>query len=83
LKFYVGMNFLHFAVLMFVICVGVLLAVSLVTPAPANDKVADLTFETSAGSVTSVEASGWLGKLPMAAALVLIVTVISLWVYFA
>ncbi|MGH9799967.1 MAG: sodium:solute symporter, partial [Blastocatellia bacterium] len=43
LKFYVGMNFLHFAVLMFVICVGVLLAVSLVTPAPASDKVADLT----------------------------------------
>ena len=83
LKFYVGMNFLHFAVLMFVICVGVLLAVSLVTPAPSKDKVADLTFETSVGDVASAEVSGWSAKLPAAAALVLIVVVISLWVYFA
>ena len=83
LKFYVGMNFLHFAVLMFVICVGVLLAVSLVTPAPTKDKVADLTFETSVGDVTSDEVSGWSAKLPAAAALVLVVVVISLWVYFA
>ncbi|MEK7831576.1 MAG: sodium:solute symporter [Acidobacteriota bacterium] len=83
LKFYVGMNFLHFAVLMFVICVGVLLAVSLVTPAPTSDKVADLTFETSVGDVASAETSGWSAKLPVAAALVLVVMVISLWVYFA
>ncbi|MFN0112077.1 MAG: sodium:solute symporter [Blastocatellia bacterium] len=83
LKFYVGMNFLHFAILMFVICVGVLLAVSLVTPAPTSDKVADLTFETSVGDAVSVDASGWLSKLPAAAAMALIVTVISLWVYFA
>ncbi|MBS1786876.1 MAG: sodium:solute symporter [Acidobacteria bacterium] len=83
LKFYVGMNFLHFAVLMFVICVGVLLAVSLVTPAPASDKVADLTFETSVGEVAPIEGLGWQSKLPVAFALVLIVTVISLWVYFA
>ncbi|MBP6823840.1 MAG: sodium:solute symporter [Acidobacteria bacterium] len=83
LKFYVGMNFLHFAILMFVICVGVLLAVSLVTPAPTSDKVADLTFETSVGDVASAEAPGWQTKLPALAALVLIVTVISLWVYFA
>ena len=83
LKFYVGMNFLHFAVLMFVICVGVLLAVSLVTPAPASDKVADLTFETSVGEVAPAGGFSWQSKLPAAFALVLIVTVISLWVYFA
>ncbi len=83
LKFYVGMNFLHFAVLMFVICVGVLLAVSLVTPAPASDKVADLTFETSIGEVAPAGGFSWQSRLPAAFALVLIVTVISLWVYFA
>ena len=83
LKFYVGMNFLHFAVLMFVICVGVLLAVSLITPAPASDKVADLTFETSVGEVAPAGGFSWQSRLPAAFALVLIVTVISLWVYFA
>ena len=83
LKFYVGMNFLHFAVLMFVICVGVLLAVSLVTPAPSKDKVADLTFETSIGEVAPAGGFSWQSRLPAAFALVLIVTVVSLWVYFA
>lgn len=83
LKFYVGMNFLHFAVLMFVICVGVLLAVSLMTPAPTKDKVAGLTFETSSVEIAQADGAGWQGKLAGACAIVLILTVISLWVYFA
>jgi SSS family solute:Na+ symporter len=79
LKFYVGMNFLHFAVLMFVICVGVLLAVSLVTPAPDSDKVANLTFQTTTGEQVSAEQN----KLSVVSALVLVVTIVGLWVYFA
>jgi SSS family solute:Na+ symporter len=79
LKFYVGMNFLHFAVLMFVICVGVLLAISLVTPAPGADKIAGLTFQTTTGEQVSTEQSKW----PVWFALLLIVTIVALWVYFA
>lgn len=79
LKFYVGMNFLHFAVLMFVICVGVLLAVSLVTPAPGSDKVVNLTFQTTIGEQVSTERN----KLPSVFALLLVVTIIVLWLYFA
>src|SRR5436190_19206974 len=42
----VGMNFLHYAILMFVICCAVLVGVSLMTPAPERRKLAGLTFAT-------------------------------------
>lgn len=90
---YVGMNFLHFAVLMFVICVVVLIAVSLMTPAPAPDKIAGLTFQTVRGRLeldeadapTSPAASGTFagGRLNLFFAGLLVVTIISLWIYFA
>jgi SSS family solute:Na+ symporter len=40
-------NFLHFAVVLFVISVAILIGVSLVTGDPPHDKVAGLTFETA------------------------------------
>ncbi|MBS1809085.1 MAG: sodium:solute symporter [Acidobacteria bacterium] len=96
LGWFVGMNFLHFAVLIFAVCVVILIGVSLLTPAPAPQKVAGLTFQTVAEKV-------WLGEvesqsilaapleaetatqkwLPSAFAIVLIITIISLWIYFA
>jgi len=40
-------NFLHVAILLFVICVLILIGVSLATDPPPSDKVAGLTFETA------------------------------------
>src|SRR6202171_4404688 len=42
----VEMNFLHYSILMFVICCVVLIGVSLVTPAPERKQLAGLTFAT-------------------------------------
>src|SRR5262249_21526245 len=96
LGFYVGINFLHFAVLMFAICVATMVAVSLLTPAPKPAKVNGLTFQTihekiaqgEAGSasgleVPSEEETASQKRLTVAFALLLIATVISLWIYFA
>src|SRR5262245_284362 len=61
LGFYVGINFLHFAVLMFLICVAIMVVVSLLTPAPKPAKVNGLTFQTvhekieQAGSANDLE----------------------------
>lgn len=94
LDFYVRMNFLHFAVFMFVICLFVLIVVSLLTPAPAAGKVAGLTFQTvkekladaGPGSVLAIpvetETAGQQ-KINLAFAAVLILIIISLWIYFA
>lgn len=44
---FASINFLHFAVLLFVICSVVLIIVSLLTPAPARDQIRGLTYETA------------------------------------
>ena len=41
---FASINFLHFAVVLFLVCAVVLVAVSLATPAPAYRKVAGLTY---------------------------------------
>ncbi len=96
LGFYVGMNFLHLAALMFVVCVAVLVVVSLLTPAPEAEKVNGLTFQTIAEkiSMAEVESASVLQapaeeetpgqrRINLAFAALLIVTMISLWIYFA
>ncbi|MDH3786602.1 MAG: Na+/glucose cotransporter, partial [Acidobacteriota bacterium] len=49
LFWYADINFLHFAVFLFAICTGVLIAVSLLTPAEPDEKLAGLTFATATG----------------------------------
>ena len=46
LGWYAGVNFLHFAVFLFVVCSVVLVAVSLATAAPTEEQVAGLTLQT-------------------------------------
>jgi SSS family solute:Na+ symporter len=41
---YADINFLHFAVLLFLVCTAALVLVSLATPPPPHDKVAGLTY---------------------------------------
>jgi SSS family solute:Na+ symporter len=96
LGFYVGVNFLHFAALMFAVCVAALVIVSLLTPAPEPSKVNGLTFQTVKEKIamSEVESKSILAvpaeeetplqrRVNTALALLLVATVISLWVYFA
>lgn len=55
LYLYADVNFLHFAVLLFLVCVAILVAVSLATKAPAPAQVAGLTFATAEEPVAQVE----------------------------
>ncbi|MBL8205829.1 MAG: sodium:solute symporter [Blastocatellia bacterium] len=96
LGWFVGMNFLHFAVLMFVVCLMILVLVSLLTPAPGPDKVSGLTFQTIEEKISMLEVEGpsmleapaesespAQKRLNMSLAGALIMTVIALWIYFA
>ena len=95
-EFFVRMNFLHFAVLMFVICLMVLIVVSLVTPAPAASKVAGLTFQTVREKISMNDAeSASILAIPaevetpaqrtinLVCGVGLVVIIIFLWIYFA
>jgi SSS family solute:Na+ symporter len=53
-----GINFLHFAALLFVVSTALLYSVSLAEPAPAAEQVAGLTLERATEPDTSHEARG-------------------------
>jgi SSS family solute:Na+ symporter len=87
----VKMNFLHYAILMFVICSLVLIVVSHMTPAPDRKKLVGLTFATvnekmdlsplQAGYKPPAE-TATERRLNLIFSLALVATVIGLWIYF-
>src|ERR1700730_8999234 len=90
-RWLVDMNFLHYAVLMFVVCAVVLIGVSMMYPAPERKKIAGLTFATVGDKLetTDVKETPHLRRetpaehrVNVAFTLLLIATVFSLWIYF-
>ena len=75
-------NFLHFAVLLFVVCSAVLVGVSLVTPAPPAHKVDGLTFGGVAAPAVDVENPRWR-RMDLILTGVLVLCVLLTWIYFS
>jgi SSS family solute:Na+ symporter len=92
MEWLVKMNFLHYAILMFVVCSLVLIVVSLMSPAPDRRKLAGLTFATVDDKIetTAVPSPGRKParetplehRLNVFFSLLLVATVIGLWIYF-
>jgi solute:Na+ symporter, SSS family len=92
-RWLIDMNFLHYAIFMFVVCSIVLVGVSLMTPAPDRKKLAGLTFATVDDKIETVAVGGPSMRKPaketpmehainVALSLLLLGTVIGLWIYF-
>ena len=80
---YADINFLHFAIFLFVVCTAILVVVSLLTPEPSEEKTRDLTI----GTVTSEKSGGsdslsWVKKDRLLSILLFSVVGI-LWFYFS
>jgi solute:Na+ symporter, SSS family len=90
IRWLVDMNFLHYAIFMFVVCSIVLIAVSMMYPAPDRKKLAGLTFATVGEKIDSMDASAphLERETPMERtmnvvfSLALAATVIGLWIRF-
>ncbi len=90
LKQYATMNFLHFAILLFVICTSLLVIVSLLTPALSDKKLSGLTFATARqpmeqagdGALPSVEHRPGQQYLNIGLSLLLAGIVLAIWLYF-
>lgn len=90
IRWLVDINFLHYAILMFVVCAGVLIVVSLITPPPPREKLAGLTFATLEEKIETTTVSGHKlaretpleHRLNVFFSLLLLATVIGLWIYF-
>jgi solute:Na+ symporter, SSS family len=91
LRWIVDMNFLHYAIFMFVVCSLVLIVVSLLGPAPERKKLAGLTFATvgekmdvsftTGGRKPAAETPGE-HRINVALSVLLVATVVGLWIYF-
>jgi SSS family solute:Na+ symporter len=90
IRWLVDMNFLHYAILMFVICAIVLIMVSMMYPAPERKKIAGLTFATVGDKLDVADVNTpHLQRetrterlLNLAFTGVLLATVVGLWIYF-
>lgn len=90
IRWIVDMNFLHYAIFMFVVCTIVLVAVSMMFPAPERKKLAGLTFATVGEKLDTVDATApHLARetkmehaLNVAFTFALIATVVGLWIRF-
>src|SRR6266478_1109072 len=89
-RWIIDMNFLHYAIFMFVVCSLVLIGVSLMTPAPDRSKLGGLTFATVGEKIelTAVDARKPAHETPaehrinVVFSLALLATVVGLWIYF-
>lgn len=71
-----SINFLHFAILMFVICTVILIAVSLLTKEPDEEKIKDVVYQKTIDETKVSERSIWW-------TLGLLVIIAFLWIYFS
>jgi uncharacterized sodium:solute symporter family permease YidK len=76
-----GINFLHFAALLFALCSAILIVVSYVTPPPASERVADLTLQTATKEVDTADTPRER-RVTIAFSVLLAATIGALWIVF-
>ncbi|MDP9269083.1 MAG: hypothetical protein M3P27_12265, partial [Acidobacteriota bacterium] len=95
-RWMVDMNFLHYAIVMFLVCSGVLVLVSLMGVAPERSKIAGLTFATMKMKVDASQVEPVLlrdehkpapetaleHRINVTMSTVLVAVVVGLWIYF-
>jgi SSS family solute:Na+ symporter len=86
----IDMNFLHYSIVMFIVCALVLIGVSMLFPAPERKKIAGLTFATVDEKLDTVDVkTAHLARetptehrVNLAFTSLLLATVLGLWIYF-
>ncbi len=79
---YADINFLHFAILLFLICSAVLIGVSLITREPSESQLAGLTYSTKGREIKSKQNHNWLRK-DIILTIILVLCVAMIWILFS
>ncbi len=90
IRWLLDINFLHYAILMFVVCAIVLVIVSYQGTAPTREQLAGLTFATAEMKIETTRVSGphleretqLERRMNVFFSLLLVATVVGLWIYF-
>ena len=74
---FASINFLHFAIFLFLVCVGLLVVASLLSKPPGPDQIRGLTYGTMTAEDRRVSRASWTrGDLIHSALIVLIIAAI-------
>ncbi len=79
---YASINFLHFAIVLFLICTAVLILVSLMTAPPPAEKVDGITFDTTRRETLGPRGAGWR-RADIVLSALLAACVGAVWLYFS
>jgi SSS family solute:Na+ symporter len=74
-------NFLHFAALLFALCSAILIIVSVVSPPPAPERVADLTLQTATKEVDTADTPDER-RITIGLSVLLAASIGALWILF-
>jgi len=83
LAFFAGINFLHFAIFLFVVCAAVLVMVSLLTPPPEASRVAPLTVAGREPQASAEPKAAAQRRTDIYASLALVALVVVIWIVFS
>lgn len=75
-------NFLYFCIYLFLFSIVVLVVVSMITPAPTEEKVKGLTFSTTVAADKAASRASW-GTLDVVLSVIVIVIIIAIFAYFS
>ena len=78
---FADLNFMHFAIFMFVVCVIILIGVSFFTPKPSEAQLVGLTFGTITKEQRASEKNNY-GLIDVVVSVVLVVVIIGILLYF-
>jgi SSS family solute:Na+ symporter len=76
------MNFLYFCIYLFIFSIAILVTVSLLTPAPTEDKTAGLTFSTTVAADKAASRASWNGW-DVALSLLVVGIIVCIMLYFS
>ncbi len=79
---YAEVNFLHFAIILFLLCSAVLVVVSLASPPPPHAKVDGLTFATLESPTAEESDPAWRAR-DLVLSVALVAAVALVWAYFS
>ena len=78
---FASINFLHFAIFLFLFCVVLMIVVSLLTKAPSEEQLAGLTFETTSAGEKEKSRATW-SKMDVTLSAILVAVVVVIVLYF-
>jgi SSS family solute:Na+ symporter len=75
-------NFLHFAIFLFLTCSGFLVLGSLLTPPPSDDQIRGLTYATTMAKDREASRASW-GRSEVVNSVIIVVIILLILVYFS